>query len=68
MEGDVTNLTQDQAGAVALNFVQSLGNPAMTNSDVFYAGVTAYFATTKITQPTPEQFQLAYTRLAKLAK
>ena len=68
MEGDLTNLQQEQAAAIALNFVQALGNPAMKDRDVFYAGMTAFMATTKIAQPSVEQFQAAYNRLVKLTK
>ena len=66
MEGNLQNMTEEQAAAVALSFIRLLGNAQMDDRDVFYAGLSAYLATSQVDRPDFEAFQTAYGRIAKL--
>lgn len=68
MEGNLQNMTEEQAASMALSFVRTLGNAQMTDRDVFYAGIQAYMAISQTSQPTFAEFNVAYQRLAKLAR
>ena len=68
MEGNLQDMTEEQAAAVALSFIRLLGNGIMEDRDVFYAGLSAYLATSHVYRPTFEEFNTAYQRLAKLGR
>ncbi len=65
--GDLTALNEEQAKAMALNFVQALGNESMSDTDVFYAGLGAFFGTLGVAAYTPKQANLAFSRLQRIA-
>lgn len=68
MEGNLQQMSEEQAAALALSFVRSLGNQQMTDRDVFWAGIQAYFAISQSSQPTFAELNAAYQRLAKMAR
>ena len=67
MIANLQDVTPEQSSAICKSFVAALGNPLLTDWSVFYAGMSAFFATMREMNYSQEQIDTAFQRLKKLS-